>query len=137
MAGTVRFISAVRRDDFPAGIAPPAADCGLMGFALVCAGCGVLGDPEFKRRWLSAVGPLTTPEGEPGGLRPVLIGQRIGEPGPLPCRHVLEDCGSCGTTLWIDRDAQDALVGGERPLFLCRPCAATKELETVPIEFLV
>jgi hypothetical protein len=122
MSQTVRFVNARSRKDFEkAGIQPPSDVQGLMGFALVCQPCGRLPLAELRPKWLARIGPCRRKDGEPWGLRPVLIGHRVGEVGEVPRRHGLEECVECHETIWIDRDEEEALG---KPLLVCRGCAA-------------
>jgi hypothetical protein len=142
-AQTVRFVEARSREDFErAGIEPPSESQGLMGFALVCQACSRLPSAELRPRWLTRIGPCRRKDGRPCGLRPVLIGHRIGEGGELPRRHGLEECSECHETIWINRDEEEAMG---KPLLVCRGCAARyaagevadKTLDVVPMPWIL
>jgi hypothetical protein len=121
-AQTIRFVEARSRGDFErVGIEPPSESQGLMGFALVCQACSRLPSSELRPRWLARIGPFRRKDGQPCGLRPVLVGHRIGEGGELPRRHGLEECCECHETIWVNRDEEEAMG---KPLFVCRGCAA-------------
>lgn len=135
---SVRFVSAVSAEDFRrAGMQPPGPELGFNAFALACESCGRMGSEEFLRRLIGELGPLTDARGKPRGLRPVMIGRRIGEAAPLPAHAGLEECDSCGAALWIDRDRQEATMGGELPMYLCGTCSENKPLDAVPAVLII
>lgn len=142
-ARTVRFVAVLSQQEFDkAGVVPPSESRGLMGFAVVCERCVRLPSAELRLKWLSQIGPCRREDGQPSGLRPTLIGHRIGEGGELPRRHGLEECCECHETIWVDRDEEEALG---KPALVCRRCAERfaagevpgRTLDLVPIPWIL
>lgn len=131
-AKSIRFASSEREADYRrAGITVPAGATGLIAFALVCAACSQLSARRLAVRFLRRAGGMTAPGGRPGGIRPVVLGARIGEGTALPARRILEACERCQTMLWVDEARYEGLARDTRPMALCGACAGGSDVQSV------
>jgi hypothetical protein len=133
-AATVRYL-AIGRSEYSQIVTAPTGDGSFVGFTIVCPSCDRLPTRELVRRMVKQHAAVLRQSAEQPCRRHVAFGLRIGEPGPLPRRHMLEACGDCQAMLWINQDDIDR-IAPDTPLCLCRPCAIkwaeTGRLEAVP-----